>query len=100
MITKKVDSDIYFNVGDTLPAISELVTATDNNDGDITDKVYILNQPDMNTAGTYLVEFYVLDASGNRGYTPLRVHVSETAENASLLSNNLLMAFGIGPIIL
>lgn len=54
----------------------------------------------MNTAGTYLVEFYVLDASGNRGYTPLRVHVGETEENASLLSNNLLMAFGIGPIIL
>ena len=100
VITKKVASDIYFKVGDTLPAISELVTATDNNDGDITDRVYILRQPDMNTAGTYLVEFYVLDASGNRGYTPLRVHVGETEENASLLSNNLLMAFGIGPIIL
>ncbi len=74
---KIVASDIYYKVGDKRPEISELVEAIDNNDGNITDKVYILH-PDwlnMNEPGVYLVEFYVYDASGNRAYTPLRIHV-------------------------
>ena len=82
VITKKVESDIYVPVGTKLE-IKDLVTATDNNDGDITDLVYLHNEYDTNVIGDYLFEFYVLDSSGNRGYTPLRVHVVSNEAYAS-----------------
>ena len=80
VITKKVAADIYLEIGSELPAIADLVTAIDNYDGNITNKVYILKNPNMNVLGTYLVEFYAIDSSNNRGYTPLRVHVVDTTK--------------------
>lgn len=80
VITKKVAADIYLEIGSELPAIADLVTAIDNYDGNITNKVYILKNPNMNVLGTYLVEFYAIDSSNNRGYTPLRVHVVDNTK--------------------
>ncbi len=90
IITKKVASDVYYEVGSILPSIADLVIAIDNYDGNITDHVYILANPNMNRIGTYLVEFYVLDSSGNRGYTPLRVHVIDTKKPVvTLIGGNM-----------
>ena len=88
VLNKIVASDIYFEVGTPLPPINELVEATDNYDGNIIDRVYILKQPDMNTIGDYLVEFYVKDSSGNKSYTPLRVHVQDTKAPDFTVSSN------------
>ena len=41
-------------------------TATDNVDGDITDRIVVDNPVDTGTAGTYTVTYSVEDAAGNR----------------------------------
>lgn len=41
------------------------VTATDNLDGDITEKVFVEGNVDTNNIGTYELTYKVLDSSGN-----------------------------------
>ena len=41
-------------------------TATDNVDGDITDRIVVDNPVDTGTAGTYTVSYSVQDSAGNR----------------------------------
>ena len=59
-------------------------TATDNIDGDITDKVTVKNDINLEVAGTYKVTYEVLDSSNNRAYMERIVEVMPRPEkNAS-----------------
>lgn len=52
-------------------------TATDNIDGDITDKVVVTNNIDFATPGTYKVTYEVKDSSENKAYLERIVEVME-----------------------
>ena len=56
-------------------------TATDNIDGDITDKVEIKNDINTDVPGTYKVSYEVKDSSGNKAYMERIVEVVARPEN-------------------
>ena len=50
----------------------EGATATDNEDGDITDKVIVTGSVDVNEKGEYRIYYDVTDAAGNKAQTAVR----------------------------
>ena len=54
-------------------------TATDNVDGDITDRIVVTNPVDTATAGTYTVSYRVEDSAGNAATATRTVIVQATA---------------------
>jgi hypothetical protein len=55
-------------------------TATDNIDGDITDRIVVDNPVDTGTAGTYTVSYSVEDSAGNRASASRTVIVQALAD--------------------
>ena len=55
-------------------------TATDNVDGDITDRIVVTNPVDTATAGTYTVSYRVEDTAGNTATATRTVIVQATAD--------------------
>lgn len=76
VITKKVDTDLYLPEGSKLPELSDLISATDNIDGDVTANAYIHRY--TNEGDYYFLEIYVKDACGNgeypSSYAAFRIH--------------------------
>jgi len=57
-------------------------TATDETDGDVSDKIYIDNQVNIDMVGEYTVTYSVVDEAGNEGQQVQRtVNVYNTANN-------------------
>ena len=52
-------------------------TATDNIDGDISDKIIIIENINNSVLGTYFVEYSVSDSSGNKKTATRKVNVIE-----------------------
>ena len=69
------DEKININVGDNYT--DKGATATDNVDGDITNKIVINNTVDTKTSGTYSVTYTVTDKAGNRAEKVRTVIVNE-----------------------
>ena len=61
--------DVTLTVGDTY---TELATASDNKDGDITANIVRTGNVDTTTAGTYTLTYNVSDAAGNAAVTQTR----------------------------
>jgi hypothetical protein len=55
-------------------------TATDNVDGDITDRIVVDNPVDTSTAGTYIVSYSVADTAGNSAFATRTVIVQAMAD--------------------
>ena len=101
-INKTLETDLYLPIGAefTVDDLLKNVTASDNNDGNISDKIYlhriqdfntqeILLAMDMNQERTYSVQFGVYDASGNKSFTLYRVHVVNQADYANTVISNI-----------
>lgn len=75
----------------TLPADDEVevgepfdplagVTATDDTDGDVTDRIAVVGSVDTTTPGTYALTYVASDTNGNQVLVPRAVRVVEPAE--------------------
>ncbi len=53
------------------------VTATDNTDGDVTDRVEVVGEVDTTTPGSYALTYVVSDTNGNQVIVPRSVRVVE-----------------------
>ena len=67
------DDEVSVYQGDTYK--EQGATATDNVDGDITDKIVILGSINTSTTGTYTLEYSVTDSYNNTVKTFRKVHV-------------------------
>ena len=74
----KIDSskDVYTVVNSEL--LYPSCTATDNYDGDISDKVKITSDVDYKTVGIYVATYKVEDSSGNLTEENINIHVERT----------------------
>ena len=63
------------------------VTATDDQDGDISTSVTASADPDVNTKGVYTVTYTVSDAAGNTATQDLTVNVVNSVENFAGMYN-------------
>jgi hypothetical protein len=64
VITLKGDNKIFISRGSTY--IEQGATATDNYDGNISEKIEISGEVNTNIEGTYFVQYNVIDSSGNK----------------------------------
>lgn len=78
---------ITLNVGDVFNALAG-VTAYDNEDGDITDKITVINNVDTSIAGIYTVEYNVTDSNGKNAETAyLTVTILDNEDGGSVENN-------------
>jgi hypothetical protein len=85
-ITLIGDATININLGDSFTDPG--ATASDNVDGDITANIVVTGTVDVNTAGTYTLNYNVSDIAGNAADEVTRtVIVSEATSNDNLLVN-------------
>lgn len=77
-ITFPSGSDIYISEGDTW---TDDVTAQDDADGDVTDKIEISGEPDTSKPGTYTVTYKVTDSWGNEATATRTITVEKQAQN-------------------
>ncbi|PEM49972.1 immunoglobulin-like domain-containing protein [Bacillus wiedmannii] len=83
-----VPAEVIINVGDKFNPLAS-VKATDNEDGDITDKVIHMGEVDTSKAGNFEVKFLVRDASGNEVTATQKVIVKDKdTEDGSDNDNN------------
>jgi len=75
VITLNGESEISIFAGESYE--DEGATASDNYDGDITDKIEVLNDIDNNTAGEYEIVYSVTDSSGNKSSEIRKVIIKE-----------------------
>ena len=75
VITLKSDS-VDVKYGTSFDAKSNLVSAIDNLDGNVTGKVEITGNVDTRKSGTYRVYYKVTDNAGNRSETSAKVNVT------------------------
>lgn len=74
VITITGSSTLSLDVGDTYIELG--ATATDDTDGDLTSNISIINNVDVNIAGTYSVTYTVSDAAGNEASETRQVVVT------------------------
>ena len=86
----------YENVVMTVEAGSEFsdpgYTATDNYDGDLTDKVSVTGAVDTSKPGDYEIKYSVADSSKNEGEVKRTVHVTDTTAPQIKLSGDDFMS--------
>ncbi|SEB22547.1 Ig-like domain (group 3) [Bacillus nitratireducens] len=84
----KVPSETTIAEGDQFDPMKD-VSATDKEDGDLTDKVTVDGKVDTSKAGTYEVKFLVRDSGGNEAIMTQKVVVKDTDNgNGSDNGNN------------
>lgn len=57
------------------------VTATDAADGDVTDRIQVIGEVDVNTVGSYALTYVVADDNGNQTIAPRTVRVVEPVDD-------------------
>lgn len=81
-----IESDnIYLDLGEDL-AIPN-ATSKDNYDGDLTDKIVVTNNINVNTVGDYIINYKVSDSSGNEASKNVNVYVRTHKENTKIVIN-------------
>ena len=83
------EKDVYLNLGEEYQEAG--YTASDNVDGDITDKVKVDSNLDINAVGTYVIKYSVVDSANNETVVERNVEVADrqTILQAPLNSFNL-----------
>lgn len=82
--------DLYLSVGDTY--LNSSVTANDNCDGNISNKINVIGYVDTNTPGKYEISYSVSDALGNESILKRVIHVS-----AKSSPGTIYLTFDDGP---
>lgn len=70
-------------------------SASDDYDGDITNKVVIKNKINTKKPGIYIIEYKVTDSSGNSALEERKITVNEKTENASVYEPKIEVKNGI-----
>ena len=81
----KVESEdnIYTFVGDDF--VSPSYQATDNYDKDLTEKVKVDSNVDINNVGNYVIKYQVKDSSGNESVKEINVHIEEKRKRSKVI---------------
>ena len=79
------DKEIYCTIKEKCDDI--IYNAIDNYDGDITTKVKVDSNVDINTKGNYEIKYSVEDSSGNKTEEIAKVHVTTGLNGATKLGN-------------
>ena len=69
------DQTVYFNYGDNYKEPG--YTATDNYDGDVTNKVNVIGDVDSNKIGEYQIKYLVTDSSDNKSEVVRKIVVKD-----------------------
>ena len=91
-----VPDDTELAVGDPFDPLAG-VTATDNTDGDVTDRIEVVGTVDTEKAGSYALTYVVADTNGNQVIVPRVVRVVAPVDNriaTSVSVGNVSGAFG------
>lgn len=99
-IVLKGPSTVYLEVGSKYAEPGYF--ATDNLDGDVTDKVQVSGTPDMNTSGIYNIEYKVTDSSDNTTQLVRKIVVYGNADSNSFINvtpngKTVYLTFDDGP---
>ena len=95
------DEEVYIDENDSYVVPS--YTATDNYDGDLTDKVKVEGDVDVSTVGEYKQTFTVTDSSNNETKKEIKVIVQEKFKNTYIrvsISNQQLEYYQHGKLAL
>ncbi len=72
--------DVTYTIGDTRPDYLAHISATDAEDGDVSDAIYYDDSDiDYDQAGTYTLTYFVIDSDGNLRQSSITVTVNEPA---------------------
>ena len=77
------EEEIYWNLGEGFEVPS--YSASDNLDGDITDKVKIENDVNTDVEGEYTLKYIVADSSENKVEKTIKVHVEDKWKNTYII---------------
>ena len=94
VITLKSDT-VDVKYGSSFDAKSNLASAIDNLDGDVTGKVEVTGTVNTNKAGAYRVYYRVTDNAGNRSETSAKINVS-AAPVVKVRNNNRGGSYNFG----
>ncbi len=93
-ITLPTDSEV--EVGEPFDPLTG-VTATDNTDGDVTDRVEVIGSVDTTVPGSYALTYVVADTNGNQVIVPRAVRVVEPVDDrttTTVTASNVSGRFG------
>ena len=94
--TITVPADTELEVGETFDPLAGVV-ATDNADGDVTDRVEVVGTVDTTKPGSYALTYVVADTNGNQVIVPRVVRVVEPVDDratTSVAASNVAGTFG------
>ncbi|HET9421818.1 MAG TPA: LamG-like jellyroll fold domain-containing protein [Nocardioides sp.] len=91
-----VPEDTELALGDPFDPLAG-VTATDNTDGDVTDRVEVVGTVDTERAGSYALTYVVADTNGNQVIVPRVVRVVAPVDDriaTTVSADNVTVTFG------
>ncbi|GEB14625.1 DUF5011 domain-containing protein [Pimelobacter simplex] len=94
--TVALPDETTLTVGDPFDPLAG-VTATDDTDGDVTDRIQVVGDVDIAKAGSYPLTYVVADTNGNQVVVPRVVKVVEAVDNrtpAAVSGGNVTAVFG------
>lgn len=100
-LTVNSEPEVYANLNEDYARPS--YTATDNLDGDITDKVKIESNLDLSNEGEYIEKYSVTDSDGNETTKEIKVIVREKSKNTYIeisISGQYLEYYEMGKLVL
>ncbi|HWJ08909.1 MAG TPA: LamG-like jellyroll fold domain-containing protein, partial [Nocardioides sp.] len=83
--TIELPADTQVSVGDAFDPLAG-VTATDNTDGDVTDRIQVVGSVDTGKAGSYALTYVVADTNGNQVVAPRVVRVVVPVDTRAVTS--------------
>lgn len=94
--TIEVPADTEVTVGDAFDPLAG-VTATDNTDGDVTDRIQVVGSVDTSKPGSYALTYVVADTNGNQVVAPRVVTVVAPVDDRTVTTvavGNVTADFG------
>ena len=95
LITLKGESVVSIKAGDKYEELG--ATATDECDGDLTDKISVESKVDTNTPGEYEVSYKVMDSSQNEANIKRKVYVYKQNNPSAPAGKSIYLTFDDGP---
>ena len=94
-MTLKGESVVSIKAGDKYEELG--ATATDECDGDLTDKISVESKVDTNTPGEYEVSYKVVDSSQNEANIKRKVYVYKQNNPSAPAGKSIYLTFDDGP---
>lgn len=95
ILTMNGEASVYIPLNGVYEEAS--VTASDNCDGDLTDKITVEGTVDTSKAGEYVITYRVSDSNQNEATLSRHVYVYQANNYADLSGKNIYLTFDDGP---